>query len=40
MMMDLDSLFESEAVIGVPLLADEYGRKAPGHYDANGDLCN
>lgn len=39
MPIDLDDLFEDRAVLGAPSLADEYGRKAPGEYDANGDHC-
>ncbi|WP_272949692.1 hypothetical protein [Kribbella antibiotica] len=35
----LEDLFADEAVLGTPSLADEYGRKAPGEYDANGDHC-
>lgn len=37
--MDLGDLFEGECVLGVPEPADEYGRKMPGHQDANGDHC-
>lgn len=40
MPMDLDDLFDDKAVLGAPSLSDEYGRKAPGEYDANGDHCN
>ncbi|MEV8377795.1 hypothetical protein AB0P21_33960 [Kribbella sp. NPDC056861] len=39
MLIDLEDLFEGDAITGIPPLADEYGRKAPGVYDANGDLC-
>jgi hypothetical protein len=36
---DLQDLFVDDAITGIPSTADEYGRKAPGVYDANGDLC-
>ena len=39
MPIDLNDVFEGEAELGAPLSADEYGRKAPGAYDANGDHC-
>ena len=38
--MDFDDFFIGEGVLGVPEAADEYGRKMPGHNDANGDHCN
>ena len=38
-METIDVLFDDEAVIDVPSLADEYGRKMPGASDSQGDHC-
>ncbi len=35
----LDAMFEGEPTVGVPTADSEYQRKAPGAYDAQGDLC-
>jgi hypothetical protein len=35
--MDIDEIFEDEAVMAVPSAASEYNRKAPGNQDSNGD---
>jgi hypothetical protein len=37
--MNIDEIFEDEAVTAVPSAASEYNRKAPGHQDSNGDHC-
>ena len=39
-LIDLNDLFETEAILGTPLLADEYGRKAARYQDANSDHCS
>jgi hypothetical protein len=32
--MDIDEIFEDEAVMAVPSAGSEYNRKAPGHQDS------
>jgi hypothetical protein len=41
-MNTVDELFVGEVVAGVPEVAGEYGRKAPGDQDGDnqGDLCH
>jgi hypothetical protein len=38
--MITEDLFEDDVVLDVPSIGTEYGRKMPGHHDANGDHCN